>query len=105
VSRSAGRLNGGWPTCRSASGGRFDRQASLLQIAIERGFHSLVVLLTRNDVGQSTKNDAFSQADCTENLELVDLLLKLSWKPSATQFFRDADFITDAPFTFLECKT
>jgi len=85
-----------------------------LQIAMDRGFHSLVVLLARSDVGQKAKNDALLRAVSTRNLEFVELLLKhaadfssvpfsdvlLSWDPSLIRFFleRGADFITGAPF-------
>jgi hypothetical protein len=104
-----------------------------LQIAMERGFHSLVVLLTQSAVGQQAKNDALLRAVSTRNFEFIELLLKhgadflsvpfsdvlLSWEPSLIRFFleRGADFITGAPFAkafvakvrtalrpFLECK-
>ncbi len=72
-----------------------------LQIAMECGFHSLVVLLARNDVGQDAKNHALLRAVSTRNLEFVELLLKhgadfssapfsdvlLSWEPSLIRFF------------------
>lgn len=104
-----------------------------LQIAMNRGFHSLVLLLARNDVGQAAKNDALSTAVSAGNLEFVELLVRhgadlsslpysevlLSWKPSVIQFFLDrgADYVTGQPFTkafvarirtalrpYLECK-
>jgi hypothetical protein len=104
-----------------------------LQIAMNRGFHSLVLLLARNDVGQAAKDDALSTAVSVGNLEFVELLVKhgvdlssvpfsevlLNWKPSVIQFFLDrgADFVTNRPFTkafvarirtalrpYLECK-
>lgn len=86
-----------------------------LRIAMDRGFHSLVLLLARNDVGQRAKNDALWHAVTSGSLEFIELLLNhgaqlssvafsevlLSWKPSVIQFFLDrgADFVTDAPFT------
>jgi len=86
-----------------------------LRIAIDRGFHSLVVLLARNDVGQRAKDDALWRAVTRGNLELIELLLNhgaelssipfsevlLNWKPSVIQFFlvHGADIVTDAPFT------
>lgn len=42
-----------------------------LQIAMERGFHSLVVLLARNAVGRQAKNDVLLRAVSTRNLEFV----------------------------------
>jgi ankyrin repeat protein len=111
------------PECRSTP----------LQIGIERGFHSLVELLARNDSGQKAKNDALIDAVSLRNLEFVELLLNhgaeiscvpfshvlLNWDPTLIRFFLDrgADFIAGAPFTeaftakirtalrpFLECK-
>jgi hypothetical protein len=51
-------------------------RTSPLRIAMERGFHSLVVLLARSDVGQQAKNDALLRAVSGRNLEIVELLLK-----------------------------
>jgi hypothetical protein len=104
-----------------------------LRIALERGFHSLVELLARNDVGQEAKNQALLDAVTHRNFEFVELLLKLgadissvpfsdvlvSWDPKLIRFFlsRGADFITESPFAeaftakvrtalgpFMECR-
>jgi len=108
-------------------------KATPLRTALERGFHSLVELLARNDVGQEAKNQALLDAVTHRNFEFVELLLKLgaditsvpfsdvllSWDPKLIRFFlsRGADFITGAPFAeaftakirtalgpFMECK-
>lgn len=108
-------------------------KTSPLQIALDRGFHSLVELLVRNDVGQQAKNDALTDAVSKRNLEFVELLLNhgaqissvpfshvlLNWDPTLIRFFLDrgADFISGAPFAeaftakirtalrpFMECK-
>ncbi len=59
-----------------------------LQIAMNRGFHSLVLLLARNDVGQAAKNDALSTAVSAGNLEFVELLV------STERTFRRFLFLT-----------
>jgi ankyrin repeat protein len=47
-----------------------------LRIAMEREFHSLVLLLARNDTGQQAKDDALSSAVSAGNLEFIELLVK-----------------------------
>jgi len=108
-------------------------KATPLRVALERGFHSLVELLARNDSGQKVKNDALIEAVSLRNMEFVQVLLNhgaqiscvpfshvlLNWDPVLIRFFLDrgADFITGWPFTeafttkirtslrpFLECK-
>jgi hypothetical protein len=108
-------------------------KATPLRTALERGFHSLVELLARNDVGQEAKNQALLDAVTHRSSEFVELLLKLgadissvpfsdvllSWDPKLIRFFlsRGADFVTGAPFAeaftakirtalgpFMECK-
>jgi Ankyrin repeats (many copies) len=104
-----------------------------LQIALDQGFHSLVELLARNDVGQNAKNEALADAVSKRHLEFVQLLFRhraeiftvpfsqvlLSWDPTIIRFFLDhgADFISGSPFAeafgarirtalrpFMECK-
>ncbi len=104
-----------------------------LDIALDRGFHSLIELLVGSDVGQQAKNSTLTEAVSKHNLEIVELLVNhgaqisavpfshvlLNWDPRLIRYFLDrgADFITDAPFTeaftgkirtalrpFLECK-
>ena len=86
-----------------------------LEIALDRGFHSLVELLARNDCGQEAKNDSLLDAVSKRSLEFIELLVNhgadlssvpfshvlLSWDPTISRFFleRGADFITGAPFT------
>jgi len=82
-----------------------------LRIALERGFHSLVELLARNDVGQEAKNQALLDAVTDRNLEFVELLLKLgadissapfsdvllSWDPKLIRFFLRRGAISAVP--------
>lgn len=85
-----------------------------LQIAVGNGFHSLVLLLARNEVNQKVKNDALAEATKLRNLELVRLLLThgaeingvpfadvlLTWEPALMRLFLDggADVVTGFPF-------
>src|SRR6202162_2175563 len=104
-----------------------------LQIALDQGFHSLVELLARSDIGQKAKNEALADAVSKRHLEFVQLLFRhgaeistvpfshvlLSWDPTLIRFFLDhgADFISGSPFAeafgarirtalrpFIECK-
>jgi hypothetical protein len=85
-----------------------------LQIAVHKGFHSLVFLLARNEANQKVKNDALAEATKLRNLELVQLLLAhgaeingvqfadvlLTWEPSLIRLFLDrgADVVSGFPF-------
>lgn len=46
-----------------------------LEIAVENGFHSLVLLLARNETSTKTKNGALAEVVALKRLELVELLL------------------------------
>lgn len=86
-----------------------------LQIAVRNGFHSLVLLLARNEPNQKVKNDALAEATKLRNLELVKLLLAhgaeingvpfgdvlQTWEPSLIRLFLDggADVFSGFPFT------
>ncbi len=86
-----------------------------LQIAVEKGFHSLVLLLARNELNQSVKNSALATAVDLHRLELIELLLAqgaeirsvpfvnvlLTWQPVIIRLFlkNGADAISDMPFT------
>jgi|ERR1700733_2455617 len=86
-----------------------------LQIAVRNGFHSLVLLLARNETNQKVKNDALAEATKLRSLELVQLLLAhgaeingvqfadvlCTWEPALIRLFLDggADVITGFPFT------
>ena len=90
------------------------RQGTLLQIAVETGFHSLVELIAKHD-SQSSKNAALAEATRARRLDLVELLAAngaeikslslvdalLSWEPKLIRYFLDhgADPVEDRPFT------
>ena len=84
-----------------------------LQLAVTNGFHSLVLLLARNETSQKVKNDALAEAVKLRRLELVKLLLAhgaqingipladvlSTWEPTLIQLFLDggADVVTGFP--------
>ena len=90
------------------------RPRSLLEIAVETGFHSLVELIAKHEAGQSAKNTALADAVSSRRLDLAELLLAngadvksvpladvlLTWEPQVIQFFLDhgADSVTGRPF-------
>jgi hypothetical protein len=85
-----------------------------LEIAVENGFHSLVLLLARNETSTKVKNKALAAAVRLKRFELVELLLAhgaeingvpfadvlLTWEPKLIRFFLDrgADVATSFPF-------
>jgi ankyrin repeat protein len=90
------------------------RKKTLLQIAVETGFHSLVELIAKHGPDQCAKNAALADAVQVRRLDLVELLVSagaeiafvpfadvlFTWDPKLIQFFLDhgADVITDCPF-------
>jgi hypothetical protein len=90
------------------------RQRSLLEIAVETGFHSLVELIAKHDRNQSGKVAALNDAVASRRLDLVELLLAngadikcvpladvlLTWEPKLIRFFLDhgADPLEGRPF-------
>ncbi len=87
---------------------------TLLQVAMEMGFHSMVELLIRNEERVEVKNKVLAEAVERKRLDLVELLVSygaeirsvplsdvlLTWEPRMIQFFlnHDADAISGAPF-------
>jgi len=85
-----------------------------LQIALDKGFHSLVLLLARNEPNQAVKNSALAIAVEFHSLEFIELLLAhgaeirgmpfvdvlLTWQPAIIRLFLNggADAISDLPF-------
>jgi ankyrin repeat protein len=90
------------------------RQKSLLEIAVEVGFHSLVELIAKNETSQSAKDSALHEAVSSRRLDLVELLLAnaadikavrladvlLTWEPKLIRLFLDhgADCLEGRPF-------
>lgn len=110
-----------------------DRHKTLLRIAVETGFHSLIELIAKHETNQDTKNSALWDAISLKRLDIAEVLLEngaqvtgvpfsevlLSWDPKIMRFFleRGADPIKDRPFAvafgakirtairaFLDCK-
>jgi ankyrin repeat protein len=90
------------------------RQRSLLEIAVETGFHSLVELIAKFESSQSSRNTALREAVSCRRLDLVELLLVngadikavplsdvlLAWEPKMIRYFLDhgADTVEGRPF-------
>jgi hypothetical protein len=93
---------------------RHGRQRSLLEIAVETGFHSLVELIAKHETSQTAKAAALGDAVSSRRLDLVELLLAngidikavpladvlLAWEPRIIRFFldHDADVLEGRPF-------
>jgi hypothetical protein len=109
------------------------RTSTLLRVAVETGFHSLVELIVKHETNQASKDSALEDTVSLKRLDLAELLIEngaqvtsvplsevlLSWEPKLIRFFLDrgADPITDRPFAvafgarvrtalrpFLDCK-
>jgi hypothetical protein len=90
------------------------RQRSLVEIAVDAGFHSLVELIAKHETSQSVKDAALGDAVSSRRLDLVELLLAngadikavpladvlLTWEPKLIRFFLDhgADPLKGRPF-------
>jgi ankyrin repeat protein len=90
------------------------RQRSLVEVAVETGFHSLIELIARNEPSQSAKDAALGLAVSSRRLDIVELLLVngadikavplvdvlLTWEPVLIRFFLDhgADPVNGRPF-------
>jgi hypothetical protein len=93
---------------------RRGRQRSLLEIAVETGFHSLIELIAKHETNQSAKAAALADAVSSRRLDLVEVLLAngtdiksvpladvlLTWEPRLIRFFLDhgADALEGRPF-------
>jgi hypothetical protein len=89
-------------------------QRTLLEIAVETGFHSLVELIAKHESSQLVKDAALSRAVSSRRLDLVELLLAngadissvplvdvlLTWEPTLIRFFLNhgADAVEGRPF-------
>jgi hypothetical protein len=94
--------------------GLVSKRKTLLQIAVETGFHSLVELIVKHDSSQSSKDAALADAVSLKRLDFVELLIEngaridaipfadvlLTWDPTLIRFFLEhgADPIKDNPF-------
>ncbi len=112
---------------------RRGRKETLLELAVETGFHSLVELAAKNEPSEESKTAALSLAVSAKRMDLIELLcangadpktvpldtVLFEWDPTLIRFFLDhgADPIEGRPFAeafrgkirtalraFVECK-
>src|SRR5262249_19218454 len=97
-----------------AAAAKRGRARSLVEIAVETGFHSLVELIVKHETSQPAKDAALADAASSRRLDLVELLLAngadiksvpladvlLTWEPKLIRFFLDhgADPVNGRPF-------
>lgn len=90
------------------------KYGSLLQVAVQTGFHSLIELIAKHENNQSSKNAALADAVSQRRLDFIQLLVEngaevtsipfsdvlLEWNPHIFRFFleRGADPVEGAPF-------
>lgn len=90
------------------------KRKTLLQIAVETEFHSLIELIVRCETNQASKNAALSDSVSRRRLDFVELLVQngaqitsvpladvlLTWEPKLIRFFlyQGADPILGSPF-------
>ena len=90
------------------------KYATLLQVAVETGFHSLIELIAKKGNNQQSKNAALADAVSLHRLDFAQLLVKngaevssvpladvlLEWNPQIIRFFLDhgADPLEGSPF-------
>lgn len=109
------------------------KHGTLLQVAVQTGFHSLIELIAKQESNRSSKSAALASAVSLHRLDLVELLVEngaevrsvpfsdvlLEWNPQIVRFFLEhgADPVLGAPFAvafsqkirtalriFVECK-
>ena len=87
---------------------------SLLQVAVQTGFHSLIELIAKHENNQSSKDAALADAVSLRRLDFIQLLVEnwaevksvpfsdvlLEWNPHIVRFFleRGADAVKGSPF-------
>jgi hypothetical protein len=90
------------------------KYGTLLQVAVETGFHSLIELIAKHEKNQSSKNAALSDAVSLHRLDFIELLVEngaevksvpfadvlLEWNPQIFRFFLEqgADPVEGSPF-------
>jgi ankyrin repeat protein len=90
------------------------KYGSLLQVAVQTGFHSLIELIAKHENNQSSKNAALAYAVSLRRLDFIELLVEngaevksvpfadvlLEWNPHIFRFFleRGADPVEGSPF-------
>jgi hypothetical protein len=90
------------------------KYGSLLQVALQAGFHSLIELIAKHENNPSSKNAALADAVSLHRLDFIELLVEhgaevksvpfadvlLEWNPHIFRFFlaRGADAVEGSPF-------
>jgi len=90
------------------------KYGSLLQVAVQTSFHSLIELIAKHENNQSSKNAALADAVSLHRLDFIELLVEngaevksvpfsdvlLEWNPHIFRFFleRGADPVESSPF-------
>lgn len=90
------------------------KYGSLLQVAVQTGFHSLIELIAKHENNQSSKDAALADAVSLRRLDFIQLLVEngaevksvpfsdvlLEWNPHIFRFFleRGADAVEGFPF-------
>ncbi len=90
------------------------KYGSLLQVAVQTGFHSLIELIAKHENNESSKNAALADAVSLHRLDFIQLLVEngaevksvpfadvlLEWNPHIFRFFleRGADPLEGSPF-------
>src|SRR6266849_6263838 len=90
------------------------KYGSLVQVAVQTGFHSLIELIAKHENNQSSKNAALADAVSLHRLDFIELLVEngaevksvpfsdvlLEWNPHIFRFFleRGADAVKGSPF-------
>jgi len=92
-----------WIAAGKSLDGIVVKKKTLLQIAVETGFHSLVELIAKHEQSQISKDAALADSVSLRRLDFVELLLEngaqisavpfvdvlLSWDPKLIRFFLD----------------
>jgi len=99
---------------REDAGSSRAKDKTLIQVAVETEFHSLVELIARHEMHQASKNAALADSVSLRRLDVVELLVDngaevtslpfadvlLTWEPKLIRFFlaHGSDPIKDSPF-------
>jgi hypothetical protein len=103
-----------WIATGKSFEGIIGKRNTLLQIAVETGFHSLVELIAKHERSQTSKDAALADAVSLKRLDFIELLVEngapidaipfadvlLTWEPTLIRFFLEhgADPVKDNPF-------
>src|SRR5580692_3496226 len=75
-----------WIATGKSFEGIIAKRKTLLQIAVETGFHSLVELIAKHEHSQSSKDSALADAVSLKRLDFVELLVENGARTDAVPF-------------------